>query len=174
MAGNANSSLHPIRQYFKLLNVPTTIQLYSCTLQSSNPRKKKKKKKCFFWKHLKKWAWRPPSGRKIWRTFWSVNYKSLQQTNYKTNWGGIFMVNEKWELLNSKSEWNQLKIIRSTIHSGGAELVGGRMQPFPMAGGPVSQGRADTTPCLMVGRAGEDSSRGGRLGGEGGQEVKQD
>ena len=73
------------------------------------------------------------------------------------------MVNEKGELLNSKSEWNQPKIIRSTIHSGGAELVAGRMQPFPMAGGPVSQGRTDTTPCLRVGGAGEDSSRGGKL-----------
>ena len=47
------------------------------------------------------------------------------------------------------------------------------MQPFPMAGGPVSQGRADTTLCLRVGGAGEDGSRGGRLGGEGGQVLEQ-
>ena len=47
---------------------------------------------------------------------------------------GTFMVNVKGELLNSKTEWHQPKIIRTTIHTGGAEMAGGRVLPFPQAG----------------------------------------
>ena len=44
---------------------------------------------------------------------------------------GTFMINIKGELLNSKTEWHQPKIIRTTIHTGGAELAGGRILPLP-------------------------------------------
>ena len=49
---------------------------------------------------------------------------------------GIFMINVKGELLNSKTEWHQPKLIRTTVHTGGAELAGGRIVSFPVAGAP--------------------------------------
>ena len=59
---------------------------------------------------------------------------------------GTFMININGELLNSKTEWHQPKIIRTTIHTGGAELAGGRilslpspLPPFPLAGVPGIQ-----------------------------------
>ena len=88
---------------------------------------------------------------------------------------GTFMINEKGELMNSKSEWNQPKIIRTTIHNGGAELAGRRTPSFPPDGRSGTQGRnaeagvATTTPCQgagVVGAAGRDGG-GGR--GEGQQ-----
>ena len=46
--------------------------------------------------------------------------------------------------MNSKTEWHQPKLIRTTIHTGGAELAGGRIVSFPQAGrqgpGPSSGG----------------------------------
>ena len=59
---------------------------------------------------------------------------------------GTFMININGELLNSKTEWHQPKIIRTTIHTGGAELAGGMilslpssLPPFPLAGVPGTQ-----------------------------------
>ena len=63
---------------------------------------------------------------------------------------GTFMINIKGELLNSKTEWHQPKIIRTTIHTGGAELAGGRilplpssLPPFPLAGASGTQRTGD-------------------------------
>ena len=53
---------------------------------------------------------------------------------------GTFMINTQGELLNSKTEWHQPKIVRTTIYTGGAELAGGRIRSFPQAG---SQGLQD-------------------------------
>ena len=39
---------------------------------------------------------------------------------------GIFMINLKGELLNKKNEWHQPKLIRTTIHTEGAEMAGGQ------------------------------------------------
>ena len=50
------------------------------------------------------------------------------------------MVNVKGELLNFKTEWHQPKIVRTTIHTGGAELAGGRIISFPLAGSQSTQG----------------------------------
>ena len=52
---------------------------------------------------------------------------------------GTFMVNIKEELLNSKTEWHQPKIVRTTIHTGGAELAGGRIVSFPVDGSQRTQ-----------------------------------
>ena len=46
------------------------------------------------------------------------------------------MINHNGEVLNSKTEWNQPRIIRTTIVQGGAEMVGGRVMPCQRAGGP--------------------------------------
>ena len=47
---------------------------------------------------------------------------------------GTFMINHNGEVLNSKTEWNQPRIIRTTIIQGGAEMVGGRVMPCQRAG----------------------------------------
>ena len=38
---------------------------------------------------------------------------------------GTFMINHAGEVPNSKTEWNQPRIIRTTILQGGAEMLGG-------------------------------------------------
>ena len=48
---------------------------------------------------------------------------------------GTFMINHAGEVLNSKTEWNQPRIIRTTILQGGAEMLGGRVLPTPRTGG---------------------------------------
>lgn len=40
---------------------------------------------------------------------------------------GVFIINYEGEILNSKTEWHQPKIIRTTILPGGAEMAGGMM-----------------------------------------------
>ena len=47
---------------------------------------------------------------------------------------GVFIVNYEGEILNSKTEWHQPKIIRTTVLQGGAEMAGGMMTGFPVAG----------------------------------------
>ena len=142
-------------------------------LTKFNSKKTEIQESSAFWKHLKNEHEDLPQGWKFGDCFEVEIRKAYNKPITRQTEEGIFMVNEKGELLNSKSEWNQPKIIRSTIHSGGAELAGGRMQLFPLAGRPESQGRAETPPCLRAGEAGEDRSRGGRLGGEGGQVQEQ-
>ena len=39
------------------------------------------------------------------------------------------------EILNSKNEWHQPKIIRTTVVQSGAEMIGGEVQRFPRDGG---------------------------------------
>ena len=76
------------------------------------------------------------------------------------------MINHDGEVLNSKTEWNQPRIIRTTIVQGGAEMVGGRVLPFHRAGG----GAPPQSSPSAGGRAGEQRTAGqqGR-GGEGGR-----
>ena len=47
---------------------------------------------------------------------------------------GTFITNHEGEVLNSKNEWRQPKIIRTTILQGGAEMAGGRVATFPRDG----------------------------------------
>ena len=39
----------------------------------------------------------------------------------------MFIINHEGKILNSKTEWHQPKIIRTTILQGGAEMAGGMM-----------------------------------------------
>ena len=39
----------------------------------------------------------------------------------------MFIINHEGEILNSKTEWHQPKIIKTTILQGGAEMAGGMM-----------------------------------------------
>ena len=66
---------------------------------------------------------------------------------------GTFMINIKGKLLNSKTEWHQPKLIRTTIHTGGAELAGGRivsLPPLPRAGGQGPGARANLAAGRIV------------------------
>ena len=47
---------------------------------------------------------------------------------------GVFIINHEGEILNSKTEWHQPKIIRTTVLQGGAELAGGMIARFPVDG----------------------------------------
>ena len=73
---------------------------------------------------------------------------------------GTFVVNHQGEVLNSKNEWRQPKIIRTTIIQGGAEMAGGRVASFPVAGntarGVTLAGRR-IPPCPGVGSIGSTS-----------------
>ena len=48
---------------------------------------------------------------------------------------GTFIVNYNGEILNSKNEWHQPKIIRTTIVQGGAEVIGGDIRHYQRDGG---------------------------------------
>ena len=63
------------------------------------------------------------------------------------------MVNVKGELINSEMEWHQPNIIQTTIHTGGAELAGGRVLPFLQAGLQGSQGSNARTRSISQERA---------------------
>ena len=89
---------------------------------------------------------------------------------------GTFMINIKGELLNSKTEWHQPKLIRTTIHTGGAELAGGRivsLPPLPRAGGQGPRPRANlpagrivsTPPLPQAGGQGPGLRRSTRING---------
>ena len=54
----------------------------------------------------------------------------------------IFMINVGGELLTSKTDWHQPRIIRSTVHTGGGELDGGRIVSFPVDGASGSRTQA--------------------------------
>ena len=70
---------------------------------------------------------------------------------------GTFMINTVGELLNSKTEWHQPQIVRTTIHTVGAELAGGRVLPYPQDGNqrPPRNG-VPTPPGLVAG--GQDTA----------------
>ena len=70
------------------------------------------------------------------------------------------MINHAGEVLNSKTEWNQPRIIRTTILQGGAEMLGGRVLLTPRTGG--------TGPAVAgAGAAGPGAARAGATGAEG-------
>ena len=71
-----------------------------------------------------------------------------------------FMINHAGEVLNSKTEWNQPRIIRTTILQGGAEMLGGKVLSTPRTGGagPAVAG---------AGAAGAGAARAGATGAVG-------
>ena len=56
--------------------------------------------------------------------------------------------------MNSKNEWHQPKIIRTTVIQGGAEMVGGQVQRFQRDGGSRTRmGGADVGGEAMIVRS---------------------
>ena len=81
---------------------------------------------------------------------------------------GTFMINHDGEVLNSKTEWNQQRIIRTTIVQGGAEMVGGQVLPFQRDGGGRAGGNRTAG---QHGRGGEEGrAEGQRTEGQQGRE----
>ena len=74
---------------------------------------------------------------------------------------GTFITSHRGELLNSKSEWHQAKVVRTRteVIQGGAEVVQGRRERGPNGGGRVGGGQA------RGGREGGGQVGGGRVGG---------
>ena len=66
--------------------------------------------------------------------------------------------------MNSKNEWHQPKIVRTTILQGGTELAGQRSTSFPRAGlsqnNDISMAVAQATPVLDVERGSGTSAAG--------------
>ena len=60
------------------------------------------------------------------------------------------MINTEGELLNSKTEWHQPKIVRTTIFTGGAELDGGRVLPSHLDVSQSTQGTRAPVPAIPV------------------------
>ena len=60
------------------------------------------------------------------------------------------MINTEGELLNSKTEWHQPKIVRTTIYTGGAEVAGGRVLSSPQDGSQSTQGTRAPVPAFPV------------------------
>ena len=69
---------------------------------------------------------------------------------------GTFVLNHEGEVLNSKNEWRQPKIIRTTILQGGAEMAGDRVANFPGDGNARGISRAGRR---MISCPGDGSTR---------------
>ena len=84
---------------------------------------------------------------------------------------GTFMINHDGEALNSKTEWNQPRIIQTTIIQGGAEIVGGQVLPFHRDGGgappqfspSVGERAGDQSTAGQQGRGGEGARAGDQM-----------
>ena len=117
----------------------------------------KVREESFFYKHLESVY----EGTEVGKTFGDYfEFKILKA--YKKPFTmcveeGTFISSHKGELLNSKSEWHQAKVIRTTtsVVQGGAETV--RQLRAGRGGGPAG------------GRGGPAGGRGGQVGGQGGQ-----
>ena len=60
------------------------------------------------------------------------------------------MLNMKGNILNSKTERLQPTIVRTTIHTGGAELAGGRIISYSQDGSQITQRTGISTPPSPV------------------------
>ena len=87
-----------------------------------------------FWKHLENTHGGLKDGE-VFSDYFEVQIvKAYNKPMTRVIEEGTFIVNFDAELLNSKNEWHQPKIIRTTILQGGTELAGQRSASFPRAG----------------------------------------
>ena len=110
-----------------------------------------------FFKHLQNTHGGLKEGHDFADCFFVEIVKAYQKPMTRQTEEGTFMINTVGELLNSKTEWHQPKIVRTTIHTGGAELAGGRVLPYPQDGNqrPPRNG-VPTPPGLVAG--GQDTT----------------
>ena len=105
-------------------------------LTKYNSKKQDIKDSSAFYKHIKNAHGGDFQGKPFEELFEVEIVKAYTKPMTRQTEEGIFMINVKGELLNSKTEWHQPKLIRTTVHTGGAELAGGRIVSFPVAGAP--------------------------------------
>ena len=109
-------------------------------LSKFNSRVQKTRDDSAFYKHIMNTHQGLNSGEKFEDYFGEVNIvKSYSKVLTRCVDEGTFIINHEGQVLNSKSEWNQPKIIRTTMLQGGAEMAGGRINIFQGAGQPASQ-----------------------------------
>ena len=93
-----------------------------------------------FFKHLQNTHGGLKEGQGFADCFFVEIVKAYKKPMTRQTEEGTFMINTDGELLNSKTEWHQPKIVRTTIYTGGAELAGGRVLSCPQAGSQRPQG----------------------------------
>ena len=88
---------------------------------------------CFFQTSAKH-SWRTERRPRFCWLFLCWNSKGVSKANDQTNWRGHIHDKYCWRTFKlKKTEWHQPKIVRTTIHTGGAELAGGRVPTLSMA-----------------------------------------
>ena len=117
-----------------------------------------------FWKHLENTHGGLKDGEVFNDYFEVLIVKAYTKPITRVVEEGTFIVNFEAELLNSKNEWHQPKIVRTTILQGGTELAGQRSTFFPRAGlsqnNDISMAVAQATPVLDVERGSGTSAAG--------------
>ena len=81
-----------------------------------------------FYKHIQNKHGGLKDGQKFDDYFEILIVKSYRKPLTRIIEEGTFIINHEGEVLNSKNEWHQPKIIRTTITQGGAELAGGEVR----------------------------------------------
>ena len=107
--------------------------LYTHYFSKFKSKTEKIKSSSPFYKHLKN-SHKDNSDQEFKECFEVKIVKAYQKPLTRQTEEGTLIINTKGDLLNSKSEWHQPKIIRTTINTGGAELAGRRYNCFQMDG----------------------------------------
>jgi hypothetical protein len=97
-------------------------------------KKKDTRESSAFFKHLENKHGGLQEGEKFEEYFEILIVKAYQKPLTRNIEEGTFIVNYEGEILNSKNEWHQPKIIRTTVVQGGAEMVGGEPRMFQRDG----------------------------------------
>ena len=123
---------------------------YKSHLTKFNSKKKDLRESSAFFKHLENAHGGRIENLKFSDCFLVEIVKAYSKPITRQTEEGTFMVNIKGNLLNSKTEWHQPKIVRTTIHTGGAELAGGRILSYPKDGSQTTQRTGISTPPVPV------------------------
>ena len=119
-------------------------------LTKYNSKKAEIRESSAFYKHMENAHGGVKEGKAFEELFDVEIVKAYSKPMTRQTEEGTFMINVEGELLNSKTEWHQPKLIRTTIHTGGAEMAGGRVQSFPLDGAARPQRAGARTPSSPV------------------------
>ena len=109
-------------------------------LSKFNSKVKETRESSAFFKHIENTHEGMKDGESFEDYFKEINIvKAYNKVMTRCIDEGTFIVNHIGEVLNSKSEWHQPRIIRSTILQGGAEMAGRRARTFQQDGAATRQ-----------------------------------
>ena len=114
-------------------------------LTKYNLKKAEIRESSAFYKHMENAHGGVKEGRAFEDLFNVEIVKAYSKPMTRQTEEGTFMINVEGELLNSKTE-----LICTTIHRGGAEMAGGRVQSFPMDGAARPQRAGARTPSSQM------------------------